>query len=321
MGMIMTLGGYRMMNHQHFHRGFNFFKRSKVVFFLFALILMGQQTSPLMSCTENGQEGIVEENSLKIGVHDKMANDMTQERFNTIIQGVETIYSPIVRALGKTLRVEKKWEDGTVNAYAQQLGNIWQVTMFGGLARHETVSDDAFALVVCHEIGHHLGGAPRKASWFGITWASNEGQADYWGTMKCLRKYFEKDDNVTIVSRMDVPEYATEVCKKNFSDPEEVAMCQRGSMAGLSLGNLFRALKNLRTKLAFHTPDSAVVNRTDDNHPAPQCRLDTYFAGAVCSADAYTDVSPTDHNQGVCSVTNGDEWGKRPLCWYKPATL
>jgi hypothetical protein len=33
--------------------------------------------------------------------------------------------------------------------------------MFGGLARHELVTDDGFMMVVCHETGHHLGGAPR----------------------------------------------------------------------------------------------------------------------------------------------------------------
>jgi hypothetical protein len=294
---------------------------SSRLFKSFVLLSFCLVYDPLFACTQDGREGIVEENNLKIGVHDKISNDMSQERFNAIINGVETVYAPIIRALGKTLKIERKWDDGTVNAYAQQIGNTWQVSMFGGLARHETVSDDAFALVVCHEIGHHLGGAPKKASWFGITWASNEGQADYWGTMKCLRKYFEKDDNIAIVEKMDVPEYATETCKKNFADPEEIAQCQRGSMAGLSLGNLFRALKNLRTKLAFHTPDPAVVTRTDDNHPAPQCRLDTYFAGSICSQDAYSDVSDTNPNQGVCSSESGEEWGKRPLCWYKAARI
>ena len=34
--------------------------------------------------------------------------------------------------------------------------------MFGGLAGHETITTDAFALVACHELGHHIGGAQRK---------------------------------------------------------------------------------------------------------------------------------------------------------------
>jgi len=75
--------------------------------------------------------------------------------------------------------------------------------MFGGLARHETMTPDGFATVVCHELGHHLGGVPKKFSWFGNSWASNEGQADYFGIMKCLRKMFEHEDNVKIVKEID----------------------------------------------------------------------------------------------------------------------
>lgn len=272
----------------------------------------------LLACTQDGLKGIVEDNDLYISADSKISTDMTQERFNEIIAGVEKIYSPIVRRLGKTLQIERNWTDGTVNAYAQQMGNLWKVSMFGGLARHETITPDGFALVVCHEVGHHLGGIPKKAGWFGANWASNEGQADYWGALKCLRKYMENDDNIDIVSKMEVPEHATQVCKATFSDPEEVAMCQRNAMAGMSLGNLFRALKNLRTKLAFNTPDRNVVGRTDDNHPAPQCRLDTYFAGSVCESDHNEDVSNSDPYAAVCSTARGHEHGVRPLCWFKP---
>jgi Zn-dependent protease with chaperone function len=54
--------------------------------------------------------------------------------------------------------------------------------MFGGLARDPLVTKDGFSAVICHEIGHHIAGAPRK----GFSWASNEGQADYFATTKCL---------------------------------------------------------------------------------------------------------------------------------------
>ena len=89
---------------------------------------------------------------------------MTQETFNAVIDSVETIYAPIVAEYGGRLKVERKWDDGTANAYAQRSGSTYKVSMFGGLARHETITPDGFALVVCHEIGHHIGGAPKKAS-------------------------------------------------------------------------------------------------------------------------------------------------------------
>lgn len=277
-------------------------------------------SSPAYTCDMHGTSGIVEDNNLWISPSDKSANKtMTEDRFNGIINDVEAIYSPIISALGKTLEIERKWTDGTVNAYAQQVGNTWKVSMFGGLARHNTITEDAFAVVVCHELGHHLGGFPKKRSWWGSSWASNEGQADYFGTSKCFRKYAEKDDNVAMMSGVSLPQVVLDKCSANFANAEEVAICHRGALAGLSLANLFNALANSNTELKYETPDTRVVSSTNDNHPAAQCRLDTYFNGSLCDKSAYDDVSDSDALVGTCNRVDGYSDGVRPLCWYKPA--
>ena len=123
------------------------------------------------TCTSDGVEGIVEDNNLWISPFNKNSNTMTEERFNSVIDKVENIYKPVIDGMGAKLSIIRKWDDGTVNAYAQRSGKTWKVSMFGGLARHEAITDDGFALVVCHEIGHHIGGAPKKAGWFN-TWPS-----------------------------------------------------------------------------------------------------------------------------------------------------
>ncbi|MEC7275473.1 MAG: hypothetical protein VXV96_04060 [Bdellovibrionota bacterium] len=274
--------------------------------------------TPLFACDQHGNDGIVEENNLWIPSNVKTVTGMNEATFNTVLDRVEKIYAPIVSAEGKTLKVERKWSDGTVNAYAQQRGNTWQISMFGGLARHETVTPDGFALVACHELGHHLGGQPRKRSWFGTAWASNEGQSDYFGSSKCMRKYMEEDDNVALMDGVEVPAFAVEKCEANFSNVEEIAMCKRNAMAGMSLAGLFRALRNLAEPLDFTTPDDNVVRSTDHNHPQPQCRLDTYFAGSICDVDAYADMDPSDETVNVCTRVDGYSIEARPLCWYKP---
>jgi hypothetical protein len=275
--------------------------------------------SPTYSCDHTGNSGIVEENDLWIPANIKAVNGMTEDVFNDVLDRVEAIYAPIVKAEGKRLSVQRNWDDGTVNAYAQQRGNTWSIAMFGGLARHETVTPDGFAMVACHELGHHLGGQPRKSSWFGGTsWASNEGQSDYFGAMKCMRKYMEVDDNIAMMANIEVPEFAVKKCETNFSNAEDIAMCKRSAMAGMSLAGLFRALRNLSEPLRFDTPDSNVVSSTDHSHPEPQCRLDTYFAGAICDKDHYADIDPRDVNKNVCTRTDGYTLETRPLCWYKP---
>ena len=171
--------------------------------------------------------------------------------------------------------------------------------MFGGLARHQEITPDGFALVVCHELGHHIGGAPKKASWYS-TWASNEGQSDYFATLKCLRKTFRNDDNATIISKMTIPAAVKTTCEAQFTNVEDQAICQRGAMAGMSTARLFQALRNQTTAPDFTTPDTAVATRTDDAHPATQCRLDTYYAGAICSQIDSDDVDQSDETSGVC---------------------
>lgn len=272
------------------------------------------------ACDQFGNTGIVEENNLYIPADTKGLYTITHEKFEEILTKVESIYKPIFKAKGKTLVIEKNWDDGTVNAYAQQNGNNWMISMFGGLARHDTITEDAFALVACHEIGHHLGGAPKKKSTFGpISWASNEGQADYWGTMKCLRKYFEKDDNQVAAAKLEMDPYASSKCHENFANAEEIAICERSAMAGLSLGNLFKALRNQTVPLKFETPDKTRVRRTNDNHPDSQCRLDTYFSGSLCEKSHNDPVSDIDANVGVCNERDNQSVGLRPYCWYAPS--
>ena len=258
------------------------------------------------------------ENNLYISADDKNAGTMTEERFNKIIDRVEAVYKPIVKTKGGNLVVQRNWTDGTVNAYASRSGSTWNVAMFGGLARHKFVTDDGFMMVVCHELGHHIGGAPKKDDRWGMgkSWATNEGQADYFGTMKCLRNYFQDEDNQAVVAKMKIPAVVTAKCSTVYKSQEEIAICQRSAMAGYSVGRLFNDLSGDGV-VDFSKPDAAVVKTTYHNHPASQCRLDTYYQAALCDKALTDEVSATDEFAGVCALKNGDAIGNRPSCWYK----
>jgi hypothetical protein len=276
-------------------------------------------TLPSLACTPDGSEGFLPDNSLKIFAHAKLNGGISEETFNAVIDKFESLYAPIIKTFGGELQVERKWNDPTVNAYAQQLGNTWKVSMFGGLARHSTITEDGFSLVVCHEIGHHIGGAPRKVSPWSSPWASNEGQADYFATLKCLRRGWENDNNEEIVSKMDVPAFLANACSAQHVWNQDYFMCVRGGMAGLSVAKLFQALRGSNVEPKFDTPDSRVVTKTDDNHPATQCRLDTYLQGSLCDVSFHEDVVSSSEVTGTCHGSTGHTKGLRPLCWFKPS--
>lgn len=285
----------------------------KKLFLLIALTLVANTAFP---CTEDGSIGILPENDLWISTDAKSISTIDEAEFNAVIDKVIAIYEPIIAQLGGKLKVERNWTDGTVNAYASRRGGTWNVAMFGGLARHQTITSDGFALVVCHELGHHIGGAPKKAS-FWSTWASNEGQSDWFATAKCLRRVFRAEANsAQVIAQLNVPKVVVDSCAAQFSTQEDQLICQRGAMAGLSTAKLFQALRNQTVEPKFDTPDSNVVSRTNDNHPATQCRLDTYYSGALCSVDELVDVDQSDEAVGTCYRSSGDTIGARPKCWF-----
>jgi hypothetical protein len=277
------------------------------------------------TCSEDGKDGFLPENDLYIPSSVKSINGITKEEFDKAINEVEEIYAPIISNLGAKLEIQRNWNDGTVNAYASQAGGVWKVAMFGGLARHSTITRDAMALVVCHEIGHHIGGAPKKGGssggWWGgasSSWASNEGQSDYFATLKCLRKAWNNDNNEEIVKSLGAPKLVTDMCKKTYKKNKiDNAVCVRTAMAGKSVGNLFASLGR-SPEPKFETPDATVVKTTDDSHPKAQCRLDTYYQGSLCDINMNEDVSQREEVKGTCHNSLGHTVGTRPLCWFKP---
>jgi hypothetical protein len=242
---------------------------------------------------------------------------ITEADFNEIIDRAEKIYAPEIAAKGAKLQFNRLWTDATVNASAMQYGSTWVVNMYGGLARHPATSREGFAVVVCHELGHHIGGAPKYSGWFGDDWATNEGGADYFATLKCMRRLFADDDNEAIISRATLDPFAQARCESQFTDRAQQLLCLRSVLGGQSVALLFMDLRKETTPPRFDITDPKVVTRTDDNHPATQCRMDTYFAGAICPVDQNVAVSDRDYRAGSC-IQGVDTLGWRPRCWFKP---
>jgi hypothetical protein len=262
------------------------------------------------------EEGFLPQNNLKIPIGSLEAKGINEAQFNKVMDRIEAIYGPEIKARGARLVIKRLWTNETVNASAQRVGNDYVLNMYGGLARHESITQDGMALVVCHEMGHHLGGAPKYDA--GADWAANEGQADYFANLKCLRRMFagRGADEFTRVKGDDAgPRAACEAAWKSAADRD---LCVRESMAGMSVTTLLRILGGEPVQPRFDTPDPAQVAETYDAHPAAQCRLDTYFAGSICGRAVNEQVDEIDPTKGTCTAEGGQTAGLRPRCWYQP---
>jgi hypothetical protein len=250
-------------------------------------------------------------------------SSMTEERFNEIIDVAEAHYAPIVASHGATLTFNRKWSNGTVNASATQQGDDWIVNMYGGLARRDEVTDDGFALVICHELGHHLAGFP-----FVRSWAANEGQADYFATQSCGRDLWIGELEENAKARATATQVVQDVCNAVWQAENDQNLCYRILAASQSLADL---LAGGAGQTSYETPDTTQVSSTDHSHPAAQCRLDTYGAAAVCGAAFDRDLIPgkrfanrnsadaeREASEVSCTEFYEDLWGVRPRCWFAP---
>lgn len=264
-------------------------------------------------------EGYLPPNDMRIPVSDAQAGGITKADFDDVLNLVENYYRPIVQSKGGRLVVNREWNNAEVNASAQQMFGTWTINMYGGLARFHSMTKDGFLMVACHEMGHHLGGAPKVPPvFFGDAWATNEGGADYFATLRCMRILFKEAETAKFVQENQIDPALRAKCEQVYNTQAEENTCMRAAIAGFVGSSLFHELSKETTPLRYDTPDRNVVSKMFDGHPKPQCRLDTYFQGALCLHDMSVELSNTNYAQGTCVASASMQDGIRPLCWFKP---
>lgn len=260
-------------------------------------------------------------------------SNITEAEFRERIKILQDLYSPIVARHGGKLAINGDWKGEKPNAAASQRGGSWQVKITGGLARHPDLTGDAFTLILCHELGHHLGGfaiAPGTTP-MERAWAANEGQSDYFSTQVCARKLWAPDFAANAEFRKIVTEKAQKKCDSVWSNPADQDLCYRILTAVESMIKTMSTLMN-KPMPDFETPDLTAVPQTSHKHPPVQCRMDTTLQGALCQAVFNESLIPGKNvNGGInsveaeeeaatfsCTAFSGFNVGLRPTCWFKP---
>ncbi len=264
--------------------------------------------------------------------------NIDEAEFNSIIDKAMAFYVPLAKEHGGNLSVERLWENKMVNASALRMGPIWKIYMYGGLARRPEVTPDGFQVVVCHELGHLFGGFPFYRTIFGgLVWFSVEGESDYFATQSCARELWKHEHEQNAVHRVTVDFYAQQRCDMTWSGRRDRDLCYRIADASASLAKLL-ATPEKGEKPSFATPSRESVARTSRKHPKAQCRLDTYFEGALCPENRDPSIIPAKRLAGYfgtffnrraekqaasqsCHSAEGYFEGVRPRCWFAPVWM
>lgn len=175
----------------------------------------------------------------------KLNLDQIHDRVAPWIQQFEEDLSPLVLNHGGELHLVLDWDSDRVNAEAKRNGREFMIIIYSGLITKVPVKRTTLELILCHELGHHLGGTP-LASRQG--WSSSEGQADYYSTLECAKEL------------------------KNISYDEMKKELE-------ILAKFYAQIDRSPLQPSLNHVDSNIVNRTFFGYPNAQCRLDTLIAG------------------------------------------
>ncbi|MGE3608631.1 MAG: hypothetical protein AB7I27_03505 [Bacteriovoracaceae bacterium] len=130
-----------------------------------------------------------------------------------------------------------------VNAEINKTNTSVAISIWGGMLSHPRMNNDTLILLLCHELGHFLGGPPLKSR---TSWSSTEGQADYFSGLNCAHKL----------------------------GMDEAAFLS----ASLALTKIYAEVSN-EPEPSLESCDRNVASRTNYGYPKVQCRLDTLIAG------------------------------------------
>ncbi len=231
--------------------------------------------------------------------------------FDQIIKRLQHLYEPDFRSKQQLLRINGQWDSQRMEASARfeedHRGEIAIITITGAVARHAVVTEESFATIICHEIGHFLGGQPTLSKY------STEGQADYFAASACMRRLIPKMPDGTFTSPPRAPRIVKQRCANAYVSPKEIEICIRSTMGGYGLSS-FVAFRKSQNEPNLETPDPDEARLLRFEPSTVQCRLDTFIVASLCNPSVKMAIDVK--RPWLCSRKGTLAHLSRPTCWY-----
>ena len=142
-------------------------------------------------------------------------------------------------------------------------------------------------------------------------WASAEGQADYFASNDCLKNIL-LNSKILKLSKEPVTDFIKEKCSAIFQSQERLEVCYQSSIVITKVAAFLSRLGGRRgrrlPKPSIMKRDQSTAYSTIYKYPSRQCRVDTFFEGALCSEYFYGEASN-------CPSSSEAYQGARPKCW------
>ncbi len=213
--------------------------------------------------------------------------------YSKVVANFISIYAPIVK-LERNLPLYFVLDEELPNVAAGVSLYKDQAHIGAGVDLHRDpdMTPDAYIAMLCHEVGHLLGGKPYSKNtlkpspeWVSTTPSSSEGQSDYFSSLRCMKKVFSKNTS-TSVAVFGVTPKIRNLCVRQYSKILDQIICQRSIKAGFDLMSYISAIYTRFGKTAdFIKLDMDASEGSGLSvgrmYPTLQCRYDTILAGAL----------------------------------------
>jgi len=123
-------------------------------------------------------------------VEQNQNNVMNGTNFYLIPAKIIGLFYQEISDAGYPVQLDAKWESPYFGAGVSLYENAFHLTILGGTTRLPEMTEDAYAAIICHEIGHIIAGEPRQTI-SSAEWSSSEVQADFFAASVCLPRYFK----------------------------------------------------------------------------------------------------------------------------------
>ena len=225
---------------------------------------------------------------LKLQIQDDLDMVYTKARAKFL-----EVYGPMVEAQRQVkLNLALDKENTTTPAGVSLYADHAQIEIGSDFHRDPAMTPDAYLAMLCHEVGHVLGGKPYSENslnsspqWVSKIPSSSEGQSDYFSSLACMKKVFA-DSTPGTVTDFAVTPRVKGLCISQYPKILDQNICQRSVKSGFELMHFiasiyerFNSNGDIPT-LAMDKPEERGLS-WGRLYPSIQCRFDTILAGAL----------------------------------------
>lgn len=225
------------------------------------------------------------------------------------------IFNPFIQRIGlRKITINQDFENTLYTGGVVVENDVVKITFGSEFSTlYPNLSEDGYAHILCHEIGHILGETSEEVQ-KKTQILSPEAESDYFSSAVCLKKLFREYDSMELKF---IDPVVKAKCLTSYSLLSDQLLCERVAMTGVEFFTEFhhslRRIKAISSNDKFYAlPD---LSKEDKNfytfYPSLQCRAETIANGAFCS----TSEALWENEVQNWHCQNG--LGKRPTCWVK----